>query len=41
VRELAEASARENLRRMTELSRLLIERGSIESPADWAGVLLF
>jgi S-adenosylmethionine synthetase len=41
VRELAEAIARENLRRMTELSRLLIERGSIESPADWAGILLF
>jgi S-adenosylmethionine synthetase len=41
VREPAEAMARNGLRRLTELPRLLLERASIESPAEWPGVLLF
>lgn len=41
VREPAEAIARNCLRRLTELTRLLLDRASIESPAAWPGVLLF
>ena len=41
VREPAEAIARDCLRRMPELTRQLLERASIESPATWPGVLLF
>jgi S-adenosylmethionine synthetase len=41
LREPAEAIARECLRRVTELSRLLLDRASVESPAAWPGVLLF
>jgi len=41
VREPVEAIARDCLRRMPELTRQLLERASIESPATWPGVLLF
>ena len=41
VRELAETIARDCLRRMPELTRQVLERASIESPATWPGVLLF
>ena len=41
LREPAEAIARECLRRVTELPRLLLDRASVESPAAWPGVLLF
>jgi S-adenosylmethionine synthetase len=41
VREPAEAIARDCLRRLTELTRLLLDRASLESPATWPGVPLF
>ena len=41
LREPAEAIAREGLRGVTELTRILLDRASIESPAEWPGVLLF
>ena len=41
LREPAEAIARECLRGVTELTRLLLDHASIESPAAWPGVLLF
>ena len=41
VREPAEAVARRCLRDITELSTLLIEHASIESPAMWPGIRLF
>jgi S-adenosylmethionine synthetase len=41
VREPAEAIARECLGGVTDLTRLLLDRASIESPATWPGILLF
>jgi S-adenosylmethionine synthetase len=41
VRDPAEAIARNCLRSLTELTQLLLERASIESPAVWPGVRLF
>ena len=41
VRAAAIVIARDCLARITGLSQRLLERGSIESPADWPGVLLF
>jgi S-adenosylmethionine synthetase len=41
LREPAEAIARACLSNVPELTRLLLDRGSIESPAAWPGVLLF
>lgn len=41
LREPAEGIARECLRQVTGLSRLQLETASLESPAEWPGVLLF
>jgi S-adenosylmethionine synthetase len=41
LREPAEAIARECLRGVTGLAELLLDTGSVESPAAWPGVLLF
>jgi S-adenosylmethionine synthetase len=41
LREPAESTARECLRRIAGLSTLLLETASVESPAEWPGVLLF
>lgn len=41
VREAATVIARDCLRRISGLSRLLIERATIEAPATWPGVPLF
>jgi S-adenosylmethionine synthetase len=41
LREPAEAIARECLRGVTGLTRLLLDKGSVESPAEWPGILLF
>jgi S-adenosylmethionine synthetase len=41
LREPAEAIARQCLRDVTGLTRLLLDTASIESPAEWPGVLLF
>jgi S-adenosylmethionine synthetase len=41
VRAPAETIVRDCLRGLTELTRLLLERASPESPATWPGVLLF
>jgi S-adenosylmethionine synthetase len=41
LREPAEAIVRECLSNVPGLTRLLLDRGSIESPAAWPGVLLF
>ena len=41
LREPAEAIALECLRGMPRLSRLLLDKASVESPAAWPGVLLF
>ena len=41
VRDPAETIARDGLRRLSELPRLLLEHASIEAPAEWPGVLLF
>ena len=41
LRDTAEDIARECLRRVTRLSTLLLETASLESPAEWPGVLLF
>jgi S-adenosylmethionine synthetase len=41
LREPAEAIARECLRGVTGLTRLLLDMASVESPAAWPGVLLF
>jgi len=41
LREPAEGIARECLRRVSGLSTLLLETASLESPAEWPGVLLF
>jgi S-adenosylmethionine synthetase len=41
VRDPSETVARNGLRRLSELPRLLLEHASIESPAEWPGVLLF
>jgi S-adenosylmethionine synthetase len=41
LREPVEAIARECLRGVTGLTRLLLDKASIESPAGWPGVLLF
>lgn len=41
LRERAEGIARGCLRRVSGLSTLLLETASLESPAEWPGVLLF
>jgi S-adenosylmethionine synthetase len=41
VREPTEAIARECLRGVTDLTRLLLDRASVEAPAAWPGILLF
>jgi S-adenosylmethionine synthetase len=41
LREPAEGIARECLRGVTGLTRLLLDKASVESPAAWPGVLLF
>jgi S-adenosylmethionine synthetase len=41
LREPAAGIARECLRRVTDLSKLLLATASLESPAEWPGVLLF
>jgi S-adenosylmethionine synthetase len=41
LREPAEGIARGCLRRVTGLSKLQLETASLESPAEWPGVLLF
>jgi S-adenosylmethionine synthetase len=41
LREPAAAIAREHLRGVTELTRLLLDKGSVASPAAWPGILLF
>jgi S-adenosylmethionine synthetase len=41
LREPAEGIARECLRRVSGLSTLLLETASVESPAEWPGILLF
>jgi S-adenosylmethionine synthetase len=41
LREPAEAIARECLRGMTGLTKLLLDTASVESPAAWPGILLF
>lgn len=41
LREPAEAIARECLRGVTGLTRLLLDKASVKSPAAWPGILLF
>ena len=41
MREPAEAIAREHLRGVTGLARLLLDNASVVSPAAWPGILLF
>jgi S-adenosylmethionine synthetase len=41
LREPAEDIARECLRKLTGLTRLLLDTASVESPAGWPGILLF
>jgi hypothetical protein len=41
LREPAEAIASECLRGVTGLTRLLLDKASVESPAEWPGILLF
>jgi S-adenosylmethionine synthetase len=41
LREPAEAIARECLHGVTGLTRLLLDKASVESPAAWPGILLF
>jgi S-adenosylmethionine synthetase len=41
LRDPAAAIARERLRDVTGLTRLMLDQASIESPAEWPGVLLF